>query len=463
MEAIVKTVLRELGYDSNIIDTKQEERVDKWLKWFGGKTKDHDYYIYNGQQRIKMTYKSLNILSQACGDLSDFFFNEKLEITIDNEKVQEKIDECLKQNGFLDNSNKLMQLVKALGTGAYVPYLDKNVLKINYINATGIVILSANNSEIQDILFWSTKKVKEGTEYYINVHILKDDGYVIYNRKYLKKNDSTEYEKQLLEPDMEEIKTKSFIPKFAPITTTEVNNIDINSPYGISCYANALDIVLALDKAYDSFDNEIVLGKKRVYVPSSSVQFNINEKGETVPAFDVNDIAFYQYPGKENDKLVESSFDLRIDQITSAVQGQLNLLTSKIGLGHNYYKFKDGQAYVNTDNVLSSNSDVYRKIKKQENILTKAITQLIYAIAELIGITEKFEVSIFYDDSIIEDMEKTRLQAQAEYNNKLISKAQYYRDVYKLDENTALEFVEKMNNEIKEQTITDGSEFNLVE
>lgn len=463
MEAIVKTVLTELGYDSSIVDTKQEKRVNEWLKWFGGKTKHHDYYIYNGQQKIKKTYKSLNILSQACGDLSDFFFNEKLEITIDKEKVQEQIDECLKQNGFLDNSNKLMQLVKALGTGAYVPYLDNGVLKINYINATGIVILNANNSEIQDILFWSTKKVKEGIECYINIHILEKDGYVIHNRKYLKKTDSNEYIKKDLAPEIEKIETKSFIPKFAPITTTEVNNIDINSPYGISCYANSLDIVLALDKAYDSFDNEIVLGKKRVYVPSNSIQFNINQSGETVPAFDENDVVFYQYPGKENDKLIESSFDLRIDQITSAVQGQLNLFTSKIGLGHNYYKFKDGQAYVNKDNVLSTNSDVYRKIKKQENILTKAITQLIYAIAELIGVKEKFEISIFYDDTIIEDMEKTRLQAQAEYNSKLISKAQYYRDVYKLDENTALEFAKKMNEEIKTQEIVDGSEFNLTE
>ena len=312
METIVKTVLNELGYDSSIIDTKQEKRVNEWLKWLGGKTKNHEYYIYNGQQKTKMTYKSLNILSQACGDLSDFFFNEKLEITIDKETVQEKINDCLEQNGFLDNSNKLMQLVKALGTGAYVPYLDNNVLKINYINATEIVILKANNSEIQDILFWSTKKVKDGTEYYINVHILEEDGYVIHNKKYLKKTDSTEYEKQVLKPEIEKIETKSFIPKFAPITTSEVNNLDINSSYGISCYANALDIVLALDKAYDCFDNEIVLGKKRVSIPSNSVQFNINHNGETVPAFDANDIAFYQYPGKENDKLTESSFDLRI-------------------------------------------------------------------------------------------------------------------------------------------------------
>ena len=336
------------------------------MKWYKGKTKQHEYQVYNGQKFVKRKYKSLNILSQACGDLSDFYFNEKLDITIDKKSVQDKINACFEQNNFLSNSNKLMQLVKALGTGAYVPYLEKDVLKINFINASNIVILSSDNNGVQDVLFWSEKKIKDGIEFYINVHILEEDGYVIHNKKYKKSTKENEYTKVEIEKEIEKIETKSFLPKFAIITTAEVNNLDINSPYGISSYANALDTVLALDKAYDSFDNEIAIGKKRVYVPSSGLKVNISQTGETTPAFDENDIAFYTYPGKESDKLEESSFELRIEQITAAIQGQLNLLTSKMGLGHNYYKFKDGQSYVNTDNILSTNSDVYRKIKKQD-------------------------------------------------------------------------------------------------
>lgn len=462
MEKVVTDFLKELGYESSVIDEEQEKRVKEWLCWYGGKTKYHNYKVYNGKKYCKRTYKSLNIANQACSDLSDFFFNEKLDITIDKKSVQTKIDECLEQNGFLQNSNKLMQLVKALGTGAYVPYLDNKVLKINYINATNIVILEADKDEVQDVLFWSKRKVLKGTEYYINAHILSDNGYIIYNRKYLQEKDSSSFNKIDL-GDAEQIETKSFIPKFAMLYNPEVNNIDINSPYGISCYANALDTILALDRAYDSFDNEIALGRKRVYVPTNAIQFNIVEGGQPVPAFDENDVTFYAYPGKDSDKLVESSFDLRIEQLTQAIQAQLNLYTSKVGLGHNYYKFKDGQAYVNKDNVMSSNSDVYRKIKKQENVITKAINQLIYGIAELIGIKDKFSISVFYDDTIIEDIEKTRLQAQTEYNSKLISKAQYYRDVYKLKDKEAEKFVKKMNEEIVSQTIANGEEFGFVE
>ena len=294
MDKIVKDFLNELGYSSDVIDEAQEKRVKEWLTLFGGKTKNHEYYVYNGKKRIKREYKSLNIASQSCGDLSDFFFNEKLDITIDKEKVQKQINACLEQNGFLDNSNKLMQLVKALGTGAYVSYLDNDVLRINYINATNILILDADKNDVRSVLFWNERKTLEGTEMYINAHILTDTGYIIHNRKYLQKKDSKNYIQQELDEDIKLIDTKSFVPKFAMLFTPEVNNLDINSPYGISCYANALDTIISLDRAYDSFDNEIALGRKRVYVPTNAVQFNIDGAGNTVEAFDENDVAFFK-------------------------------------------------------------------------------------------------------------------------------------------------------------------------
>ena len=220
-----------------------------------------------------------------------------------------------------------------------------------------------------------------------------------------------------------------------------------------------MDAIFVTDRAYDSLDNEMALGKKRVYVSAGAVGFNTNENGEPVPVFDPSDIAYYALPGDDNKELIkESTFDLRIDDISDAIQYNLNLVTSKVGLGHNYYKFKDGQVYVNTDNVISSNSDVYRKIKKQQNIITKAIINLIYGIAELIGIKEEFSVSVFYDDSIIEDTEKMQRQAQTEVNLKIISKRQYYRDVYKLKDKEAAKFAKKMSKEIQEEVISDGLE-----
>lgn len=443
MEKIVTDFLEEIGY-KDAYDEEQEKRVQNWLKWYKGKTKEHEYYVYNGQKRTKKTLKSLNIIPQSCNDLADFFFNEKLEITIDNKKSNDIIKEVLKANDFLFNANNLMQLTKALGTGAIIPYLEKNVLKINYIDATGIIILEADKHNVKSVLFWN----KTNNKLTINAHILKEEEYVIYNRVYQKKGE--DYVKQNLGKELEELHTHSTLPKFSLIFPPDVNNKDINSPYGISCFENAKDTVISIDSAYDSLDNEITAGRKRIYVKGGAIKFNTDSEGNMTPVFDTTDTTYYQLPGEEKDPMVTSdNTELRIAAITDALQSQINLYTSKVGLGHEYYKFKDGQAYVNTDNIISSNSDVYRKIKKQENIITIAITDLCYAIAELLGLKQKFSVSVDYDDTIIEDTESIRKSSQIEYNSKIISKAQYFRNVYNMDEKNAIKFVTKMSDEIK--------------
>lgn len=160
MDKVVKEYLREFGYEDNI-DEKQETRVREWLDIFKGTTDKYNVKIYNGTSYVTHKINSLGLPSQMCGDLADFFFNEKLEITISDNTVQEQINACLDQNNFLHNGNKLMQLVKALGTGAFVPYLDCGVFKINYLNASNIVILKTNTDSVVDVLFYTKKKVKD--------------------------------------------------------------------------------------------------------------------------------------------------------------------------------------------------------------------------------------------------------------------------------------------------------------
>lgn len=448
MEQIVKDFIKDLGFE-DAIDENQETRVNNWLNWYKGKTKDYNYYVYNGKNKIKRILKSLYIIQQSCEDISDFYFNEKLDIEIDKDTVSEKIHKALEQNDFLYNANKLMQLTKALGTGAMVPYLDNDILKINFIDATGIVILEADKSNVKSVLFWS----KVGKDIIINAHILTEEGYVIENRRY--RQMANGYEEIELDEATRHIETKSFIPRFAMIYNTAVNNLDINSPYGISVYANSLDNVLAIDTAYDSLDNEISSGKKRIYIKGGAIQFNTDENGNMTPIFDNTDTVFYQVPGTEKDPLVsESNGELRVESITNSLQSQLNLYTAKVGLGHNYYKFKDGEVYTNKDQVMSANSDVYRKIKKQENIITYALKDLVYAIASLIGIDEEFSISVDYDDTIIENTDNLRLQAMQEYNAGLISKQEYFTQVYNMNEATAKKFTEEMEEQQKSEKLS---------
>lgn len=60
--------------------------------------------------------------------------------------------------------------------------------------------------------------------------------------------------------DIEElVSTGSTEPLFQIVTPNICNNIDLDSPLGISVYANGIDEVKGCDLTYDSYMNEFVL------------------------------------------------------------------------------------------------------------------------------------------------------------------------------------------------------------
>ena len=63
------------------------------------------------------------------------------------------------------------------------------------------------------------------------------------------------------------------------------------------------------------------------------------------------------------------------------------------------------------------------------------------------------DVTIDFDDSIIEDSKETRTQAIIELNNNLIDDIQYYMDVYKMTEDQATEFRDKIRNRSPKEVV----------
>ena len=59
---------------------------------------------------------------------------------------------------------------------------------------------------------------------------------------------------------------------FAYYRPAIANNLDDDSPLGVSIYANALSTLQALDICYDSFVQEFRLGRKRIIVPAQCLR-----------------------------------------------------------------------------------------------------------------------------------------------------------------------------------------------
>lgn len=190
------------------------------------------------------------------------------------------------------------------------------------------------------------------------------------------------------------------------------NNSDRDNPMGVAIFANSLDVLKGLDTVYDSYINEFILGKKRIFAAPELLGVDVLGN----PVFDPNDVVFYQLPEgylKDGGKPLETvDMDLRADAHEKAINDNLNMLSMKCGFGQNHYRFENGSIQTATQ-VISENSDMFRTINKHELILEPVLDELIRIIARLGGVLgvntdPDTEIVVDFDDSIIEDKQAER-------------------------------------------------------
>lgn len=464
--------LKKQGYST--IDSKFYTYIDNWKSWYEGDVKSfHNYKVYNGSGHIKCKRNSLCMGKKVCEDWANLLMNERVIISIDDEVTQSFITDVFNDNNFWVKINEMQEYKSALGSAAYIPYvtgitinnktgsiLNNGNIKLNYITAESIFPISWDNGVINECAFASNEMV-DGIKYlYLQMHVLENGFYVIRNKFFKVTNESMQeiidYSQiEKFKNIASEIKTNSDKKLFVIDRLNISNNIDKDNPLGISVFANSIDILKGVDLVYDSYNNEFVLGKKRIMVSAEATNFSDGE-----PTFDPNDVLFYQIPldigDKEKAIIQPIDMSLRVTEHEQGLQNRLNLLSSKCGFGENHYQFDRGNVTTATQ-IISENSTLFRVLKKHEIILEDVITELIKIII-YIGknilkqpLKEDAEITIDFDDSIIEDKTAIKAQAALEYQQGLIDKVEYFVKVYNMSEEVAVEKVKKMEARIPKE------------
>lgn len=447
-------------------------------EWYRGDVNNFHHYnakLVNGTVVTKER-RTLNMPKKVCEDFSKLEWSEKVEIKLDNEDSTDKLHKVLesKENDFSFNFPIFLENIYALGTMVTVEYTKNGKTIIDYIDGDVILPYKYTNSYIYGIV--TVSRTIEGTDddkrYYtlLTYHEYEDGIYIKSNELYMSKEEKTLGEEipfNTVYPSVQEyeiITTEN--PKFQVWKLPIANNFDTGSPMGISILANQIDKFKNIDTKYDSFDHEFVSGKRRVLVGKSAIKSKIegideNGKPIMVSYFDTNDDVYVAINGMDDEPVKDIDFNLRTTEHIDAINYELSLLSAGVGLGNDFYKF-DGQGVKTATEVISENSDTYRTKEHHQLAIYNCLYDLIATICEMENIPYT-EISINFDDSIIEDTEKIRQQAMSEYNTGMISKAEYFRKTRKYDDETAIKFVEQMNQEIQESTIVDGNEFDLLE
>ncbi len=431
----VINILNSLGFDT--VEEEFYNNIDEWKSWYKGDVeKFHRYKVRNGDRVVKCRRYSLGMAKKICEDWANVMMNEKVSITLEGEKEQEFLQGIFERNNFEVEINRLQELTFALGTGAVVPRAVSAVadmtddgaisqmsaagdIALDFVSAEHIYPLRWENGVISECAFDSRVTVEGENYIYLQIHTRNEQGeYVISNRIYHVQGDVRNNSGALTEVNLSDVRGYEQMPasvetgsaqrQFVIIYPNITNNWDYLCPLGISIFSNCIDVLQGIDIVYDSYVNEFILGKKRIMVNPAAAQFI-----DGTPAFDTSDLVFYVLPedtGTGGSVITPIDMSLRTGEHNVGIQDQLNILSSKCGFGEKHYNFNGGSVATATQ-VISENSTMFRSIKKHEIVLESALKELVKIILSLgnstmnAGLNEDVEITIDFDDSIIEDKE----------------------------------------------------------
>lgn len=439
---------KEKGIDT--VEPSFYRMIEIWDSWYiSNVSKFHRYRMYTGIGTWKNCKRhSLGMAKKVSEDIANELLNERVKITISDERTNEYVNDVLNKNQFYIKGNEYQERKAAKGTVAYVPYVTNAVMyddgtitggevKINYLEARNIYPVTWENGKVLECVFVYPKTYLGKKYAQIQFHKLENGLYVIENDVVECTNGAgTTITKEkwkdipLFASLSDRIETGSDRPQFVIDRLNIVNNINStdDNPMGVSIFANAIDVLRKIDLEYDSYANEFGLGKKRLFVDPEITRFR-----DGSPVFDPDDTVFYQLPdgyfGKTNEAMHEVNMALRVNEHSTAINDDLNYLSMKCGFGTQKYKFESGNVKTATE-IISENSEEYRTISKHEIILEDVLKELVRIIARLGLVTgaqvnPDAEIAIDFDDSIIEDKSAERRQDMSDMAAGVMTKVEY--------------------------------------
>ena len=429
-----------------------------------------------------------------CAELVGLIWNEQCEIGVSQETgkdqlLDEFVHDVLMKNGFWTKMQEHIEQVMALGGGAIkVWYEEKRDGEGNVIPGSGSIRLGFcmadqfvptawDNTQVTDGVFIS-RQAKDGY-YYTRLEWHKWDGltYWISNEAYrseYKQNGAKEpqdilgfrYPLNAAYPFLDEQTPLQGLSTslFAYYRPAIANNLDDDSPLGVSIYANALSTLKALDICYDSFVQEFRLGRKRIIVPAQclrTVQDPITKESRRF--FDATDEAYVALKTDDTDalKIQDNTVSLRVGEHEQAINALLSILCLQVGFSAGTFTFDRAQGLKTATEVISENSKTYKTIKSNQLQIKAAIDRVVDAIVQVASLYDVhwngtsiralsalgWETKVVFDDSILQDRQTNINEGILLATNGLMSKKRFLMEKLGYTEEEAAQELEEIKQE----------------
>lgn len=468
--SVVIKYLKSRGYNPQ---TSYYGNISYWQEWYENDVKK--FHEYHDQDGVKREIYRLGMAKRGCEDWSSILYTEKDQMTCDNTKNQEYLNNVLEdlkfeeiipeniENGFWSGTlGTIVRVENAIKKGNVLTADDKTKLNLINVTADKIIPLKIVHGKIIDVAFVSKTTIESDNVYYIEIHELQEKGYHIENIYINEKGEIVKNNNVI-----ESYDTGSNVPLFSLLEPRIVNNIQNNNGLGISIYANATDQLKGCDLAYNNFIMDVYLGGKKVFYNKSLVKYNIREikdnEGnivrEEIPVYP-DDLTRQQFKvldgdlsNANDDTLIhEYNPNLRAEENEKIINFALNLYSFKLGLGKGYYKFENGTVVTATQ-YLGENKDLVGNAKKHRSALneyTVGIARAILLLGRILfnqGTDENDNIQLTNKDGFLVSDEELQEQYRQDFQAGLMSKTTYLMKARGMTEKQAKQELEKVRQE----------------
>ena len=419
------------------------------------------------------------------------------------------IEDVLRRNAFGEKMQELIEQGLALGGSAIKVWAQPErrgrdgedgaeparVIRLGYCMADQFVPLAWDNARVTEGVFIS-RRARKGWYYTrLEWHRWNGETYVITNELYkseMQRGAQAGQNQDILGIHCPLAELQEMFPGLEPETVVPVeeslfsyfrtpiaNNIDDNSPLGVSIYANALETLHAIDICYDSFVTEFRLGKKKIIVPARFLRAVVDpQTGRQVRYFDPNDETYVGVADDDGKTGVHDiSVELRVEEHVAAMNAFLNIFCLQVGLSAGTFSFDTQNHGIKTaTEVVSENSKTYKTVRNYQNMVKPAVERLVHniiAVASLYEMTTEdgqsvaelsrrgYEVAVAMDDGITQDRQTNINEGISLVGAGLMSKLTFLTDAKYGQCLTEDEALKELQRIAEEQRMT-GSVVDLI-
>ena len=456
----VREYLKRMGYRLPLED--MEGHISEWDHWMRAQGSFYDYRDVDGFGRVYEVHRrSIMPAMRVCREWGSLLLDEETVISCENQACTDFLAGYFKRTGFWGKAQETVVRAFGLGTGAFALRIDvgKKEVGIRHYDAREIIPLSWDSEGVREAAFVTRAYDKGKPIDQLQIHTTEGgaipiaDGSVTVSPGIEATLPMPTYKILTVCFDAEGnevtpagvipcFDTGSPVPTFALVKPAVPNTRVDMSPYGQSVFADAIDAIQAVDVAYDAMVSEVDVSKMRVFLADTMFdREGSNGKSIAIP-FGRGDCTVFRKVMSTEDVIQEFAPKLRTPDQAEVFRIALQILGDACGFGLNYLDF-DNVGYVKTATEVSSdNSMLMRTCRKHENALQGSlitIARALLACHRSMGekLPDEGDVTVTFDDSIIQDTASEKAQDLKEIASGVKSVWEYRARWYGEDEQTA--------------------------